>query len=113
MTIFIRKLVKNSQNWGFWLQKSSKFDENSKFNNYSLVPQIDRPVALCKETIHMKANMIHALGMRTCVFFSRESSDRKSCFHRESAIGAHGGGEKLGAGVSVIDPTKYRHAKPN
>ena len=62
----------------------------------------------------MKANMIHALGMRTCAFHTRiVRSDPKSCFHRESAIGAHGGGEKLGAGVSVIDPTKYRHAKPN
>ena len=28
------------------MQKSSKFEENAKINNYSLVPQIDHPVAL-------------------------------------------------------------------
>ena len=28
------------------MQKSSKFEENSKINIYSLVPQIDHPVAL-------------------------------------------------------------------
>ena len=40
LAIFIRKIVQNSQ-------KSSKFEENSKINNYSLVPQIDHHIALC------------------------------------------------------------------
>ena len=40
------KIAKNSQNLWFWLKKSSKFEENSMINIYSLVPQIDHPVAL-------------------------------------------------------------------
>ena len=31
---------------GFVCKKPSKFEENSKFNMYSLVPQIDHPVTL-------------------------------------------------------------------
>ena len=33
--------------WFGGKKKSSKFEENSKINIYSLVPQIDHPVALC------------------------------------------------------------------
>ena len=35
------------------MQKSSKFGENSKINNYSLVPQIEHPVALCYVGINL------------------------------------------------------------
>ena len=45
---YLEKIVKNSQNWRFWLQKSPKFEENSNITNHSLVPQIYHPVALCK-----------------------------------------------------------------
>ena len=55
MTISIRTLVKN---WGFWLQKSSKFEENSKINIYSLVPQIDHPVALCNVQLTRTRKMV-------------------------------------------------------
>ena len=44
---FIWKIDKNLRNWWFWLQKSSKFEENLIIDIYSLVPQIDHPVALC------------------------------------------------------------------
>ena len=44
--IFIRKIVKNSQNWWFWL-----VEENSKINIFfSLVPQIDHTVGC--STVH-------------------------------------------------------------
>ena len=33
---------------GFGCKKSLKFEENSKINIYSLVPQIDNPVVLCR-----------------------------------------------------------------
>ena len=47
MAIFTRKIVKKLQNWWFWQQKSSKFEENSEKNNCSFVPQNDLFVALC------------------------------------------------------------------
>ena len=48
MENFCRKIVKNTQNWWFGCKKSSIFEENLKINIYSLVSQIDHPVALCK-----------------------------------------------------------------
>ena len=48
MSIFIRKMVRNSKIGGFGGKKSSKFEEIPIINIYSLlVPQIDHPVALC------------------------------------------------------------------
>ena len=47
LAIFIRKIVKNSKIGGFGCRKSSKFEENSMTNTFSLVPQINHPVALC------------------------------------------------------------------
>ena len=64
MAIFIRKIVRNSQNWWFCQQKSSKFEENSKINNYSLVPQIEHPVAQCagQQTNFLRKTKVTSLG---------------------------------------------------
>jgi len=45
----LEKLSKILKIGDFGCKKSSKFEENSKINNYSLVPQIDHPVALCSK----------------------------------------------------------------
>ena len=45
-----------SQNWWFGSKKSSKFEENSKINNYALVLQIDHPVALCDKDAQSACN---------------------------------------------------------
>ena len=42
----------------FGCKKSSKFEENSKINIYSLVPQIDHPVALCECRFPANTNRI-------------------------------------------------------
>ena len=44
---------------GFGCKKSLKFEENPKINIYSLVPQIDHPVALWKgKGSHQKFNFV-------------------------------------------------------
>ena len=47
MPFLLEKSSKIHKIGGFGCKKSSKFEENSKINIYSLVPQIDHSVALC------------------------------------------------------------------
>ena len=53
MANFSRKIVKIHKIGGFGCKKSSKFEENSMINIYSLVPQIDLPVALCNGVVRI------------------------------------------------------------
>ena len=49
---FKEKLSKIHKTDDFRCKKSLKFEENSKINICSLVPQIDNPVALCQGCCH-------------------------------------------------------------
>ena len=64
--------------FGFWLQKSSKFEENSKTYNYSSVPQIDHPVALCY--VLLKRGVFNAFDCWMPIFNKKYSwwASRKS-----------------------------------
>ena len=59
----LEKQPKNHKIGGFGCKKSSKFEENSKMNIYSLVPHIDYPVALC--SVRSGPRSVHIEGVTT------------------------------------------------
>ena len=84
MAIFIRQIVKNSQNWWFWLQKSSKFEENSKIIIQSLVPQIDHPIALCYVVTTPYNYSVFSTGnISTLNIFWRSTLNQRNCEQRK------------------------------
>ena len=60
-TFLLEKCSKIHKIVGFGCKKSLKFEENPKINIYSLVPEIDHPVALCIDKAYFfdYVNMTH------------------------------------------------------
>ena len=54
LAILLEKLSKNHKIGDFGGKKLSKCDKNSNINNYSFVPQIEHPVALCDSVFKIR-----------------------------------------------------------